>query len=255
MNLDYQKKILKNILHNFYDRDSYICCICKNKNNTIIGYSHTKRKRLLCRCGARERQRGLLYLIIFFTKLCIQKNINVLHTSPAFELSLIKLLKLINPNMNYITSDIKDNKCDILLNLTKIPNNHINQYDYIINIHLLEHLKEKKDVYIVLNNIYDLLKNNGIAIIAVPQDFNLNVDILEDPNADPNPDHWRKFGNKFIKLLNRFSKIEVIFDKNYKNITNVFIENNIEFKDLLLNIDRNNKESYVDGQVFYLCHK
>lgn len=241
-------------LLNIFDKDKFICCICKNPSGGHIGYSQTGRKRYLCRCGARERQRGLLFLILFHTEICKQKDINVIHTSPAFELSLIKLVKSINPSINYITSDIKDKNCDILVDLVNIPDEHINNYNYVINIHVLEHVRKKKDVYTVIDNIYNMLKDNGIAIIAVPQDFELDIDILEDPNADPNPDHWRKFGCKFVNLLNKFTKVEIVFDTNYDIIKKTFIRDKRQYKDLLLNTSRNNK-SYVDGQVFYICHK
>ena len=117
-----------------------------------------------------------------------------------------------------------------------------------------------------------MLKNNGIAIIAVPQDFKLNIDILEDPNADPNPDHWRKFGSKFINLLDRFKKVDTVFDTSFDTIKQRLIEDNKQFTDLFVDIDTSSqsypdcygyttedinkkKPSYVDGQVFYICHK
>lgn len=242
------------LLNLFNLNDKFICCMCKKPYGGYNSYSLTGRKRYLCRCGARERQRGLLFLILFFTKIPNTKNIKLLHTSPSFELSLIKIIKSLNPSIDYITSDIKDKSCDILIDLVNVPDEHINNYNYVINIHVLEHIREKKDVYIAITNIYNMLKNDGIAIIAVPQDFNLDVDILEDPNADPNPDHWRKFGCKFIDLLNIFTKVEIIYDTSFELINKKLTQDNRKFKDLLLNIDRKNK-SYVDGQVFYICHK
>ena len=254
MNIIKEQRKCLNLLNLFSTEDKFVCCVCKNPNGKQIGYSHTGRKRYLCRCGARERQRGLLFLILFFTEICNQKDTNLIHTSPAFELSLIKLIKSLNPSINYITSDIKDKNCDILLDLINVPDEHLNNYNYVINIHVLEHIRKKKDVYTVISNIYSMLKDGGKAIIAVPQDFNLDVDILEDPNADPNPDHWRKFGSKFVNLLDEFTKVEIVFDTNFDVIKKKLVRDNIQYKDLLLNTSRSSK-SYVDGQVFYICYK
>ena len=252
--LNQEQNICINLLNLFETEDKFICCVCKNPNGKQITYSQTGRKRYLCQCGARERQRGLLFLILFFTEICNQKDLKLIHTSPSFEQSIIKRVKSINPSINYITSDIKDKNCDILLDLVNVPDEHINNYNYVINIHVLEHLREKKDVYTVINNIRSMLKDDGIAIIAVPQDFKLDIDILEDPNADPNPDHWRKFGCKFVNLLDKFTKVEIVFDTKFDIQKNKLIRDNRQFKDLLLNISRNNV-SYVDGQVFYICYK
>tara|TARA_B100000767_G_scaffold274347_1_gene307038 strand:+ start:1048 stop:1824 length:777 start_codon:yes stop_codon:yes gene_type:complete len=249
-----EKKKCINFFNIFNKEDKFTCCICKNPNNIHIGYSSTGRKRYLCRCGARERQRGLLFLILFFTEICNQKDIKLLHTSPAFELSLINLVKSINPSINYLTSDIKDKSCNILLDLVNIQDEHINNYNYIINIHVLEHIRIKEDVFKVIDNIYSMLKDNGIAIIAVPQDFKLDIDILEDPNADPNPDHWRKFGCNFINLLDKFTKVELVFDTSFDIIKTKLITNDIQYKDLFLDMKREGYY-YADGQVFYICHK
>lgn len=248
------KKNCINLLNLYNTKKEFICCVCNNKKNMYVTYSNTGRKRLLCRCGTRERQRGLLFLILFHTEIFNKQNLNVLHTSPAFELNLIKLIKHHNPSLNYITSDIKDKTCDLLLDLVNIPQDKYNTYNYIINIHVLEHIRIKKNVYIVINNIYNMLTDRGKAIIAVPQDFKLDVDILEDPNADPNPDHWRKFGCKFVDLLNKFTKVEIIYDTSFKNINEKFIQNKKTYKDLFLD-KLKIINSYVDGQVFYICHK
>ena len=185
-----------------------------------------------------------------------RNNITVLYNAPAFEKTLIRLLKSFNKNMTYITSDIipvgSIHSGDIYLDLTNIDKEHYNKYDYIINIHVLEHLRKKEDVFVSIKNIYKMLSVNGIAIIAVPQDFKLDMEILEDPTADPNPDHWRKFGNKFINLLDIFSKIEIILDTNFDIITSN-LPSKYEYKDIFFNLKRN--KNYADGQVFYLCHK
>lgn len=248
------KKNCINLLNLYNNKKEFICCVCNNKKNMYVTYSSTGRKRLLCRCGTRERQRGLLFLILFHTEIFQQQNLHILHTSPAFELNLIRLIKHHNPSLNYITSDFKDKTCDLLLDLANIPQEKYNTYNYIINIHVLEHIRIKKDVYIVINNIYNMLKDRGKAIIAVPQDFTLDVDILEDPNADPNPDHWRKFGYKFVDLLNQFTKVEIIFDTNFEIVKNKLIKNSRQYTDLFLDVKRDG-DCYADAQVFYICHK
>lgn len=253
-NINELKQNCINVLQQYNKHGEFTCCVCNIKSNSFISYSETGRKRLLCRCGTRERQRGLLFLILFHTDIFNEQNLKILHTSPAFELNLIRLINNYNPSINYITSDIKDTTCDLLLDLVNVPEGKYNTYNYIINIHVLEHIRDKKDVYAVINNIHNMLKDDGKAIIAVPQDFKLDVDILEDPTADSNPDHWRKFGCKFIDLLNKFTKVEIIYDTSFDNINEKFTKNKKVYTDLFLNnIEITN--TYVDGQVYYICHK
>lgn len=243
-----------NILNQYYFKKDFICCVCNNKKNSYIYCGPGRTRRILCKCGTRERHRGLLFLILFHTNILNDQNLKILHTSPEFEFSLINLIKKHNPSINYITSDIKDKRCDLKLDLVNVTQKEYNNYDYIINIHVLEHIRYKKDLFIVINNIYKMLKDQGKAIIAVPQDCKLDVDILEDPRADPNPDHWRKFGCKFINLLNEFTKVEIVFDTTFDIIKNKFTKDSKQFKDLFLDMKREGA-SYADHQIFYICYK
>ena len=245
------KQHAKNILEKFYESEQFTCCICDRNDCAVICYSQSGRKRILCRCGARERQRGLYYTLLFNTDICNGSH-TVLHTSPAFEHSLIHKIRTINPQLVYTTSDIKDVTCDTLLDLTNIGDEHCNAYNYIINIHVLEHLRKKQDVFTVIANLRRMLKVGGTLIIAVPQDINLDLEILEDPNADPNPDHWRKFGNKFINLLKDFSSCNAYRDTSCEKSTSKLIDQ--VHNDIFLGLQKNNYK-YADGQIFYVCKK
>ena len=60
MNLEIEKQNNLEIINNYFNNNIFKCCICKNINNLTFSYSSTGRKRFLCKCGAKERQRSLI---------------------------------------------------------------------------------------------------------------------------------------------------------------------------------------------------
>jgi len=234
-------------------RGRFRCCLCGKGPSPRMALARLLGRRMICDCGGRERQRGLYTVIIFHTDLLTRDGAKVLHTSPAFERSLIQRVRSLNPSLDYLTSDLKDEGADLLLDLADIDRSFERRFDFIINLHVLEHLREGEQVPACIDNLRRMLKAGGILILGVPQDWELDAAVLEDPSADPNWEHYRKFGARFVELLGSFSRVEVLLDTRQREIADRLTDLGYEPKDIFLGIANERLKRYADAQVFYLC--
>ena len=108
--------------------------------------------------------------------------------------------KFFNSSNKFIKSDIIQKSGYLYIDVTKMD--YKQKFDIIICISVLEHVYDVKEA---VNNIFNALKKNGVAIIQVPCMYPLH----DEPN-----DFWiftehslRKLTNKFTKIIIKHSNI------------------------------------------------
>jgi len=188
----------------FYRGNTYYCNCCnrsfrkfKPKGNTLV-----QRANAECPyCGSLERIRNLLFYLENETDL-LTGNYSLLHFAP--ENSLLPIFRK-NKNLDYITADINPNMAEYQIDIMNIlyPDN---SFDYIICFHVLGHVPDEKKA---IEELFRVLKTNGIALIATLIDLN-NPHTFETAEADTpqkrlqyysEPDLLRLHGTDFGERL------------------------------------------------------
>jgi len=69
---------------------------------------------------------------------------------------------------NCLHSDINESKLkeSYYYDITKIDNNLLNKFDFVVNISTIEHLNSSKDMILAIQNLYDQLKPTGYLILT-----------------------------------------------------------------------------------------
>jgi SAM-dependent methyltransferase len=151
-------------------------------------------------CGSTDRER---HLFMFFDKINLWEKITnskILHFAPEKNLSI--KIESLNPHL-YIKGDLNNIYENIKkIDATKIPYDN-ETFDFVICNHVLEHISN----YIsALNEIYRVLKPNGIAILQTPyskllsrnfEDGNINTD-EQRQYFYGEPDHYRIFSENHL---------------------------------------------------------
>lgn len=173
-------------------------------------------------CNSYPRMRQMWYWLYNDFKINEKKDIRILHVAP--EESVSKILKSYS-GVEYICIDkhcagyrypsyVKDG--DILC--TNFPDNF---FDIVICNHVLEHIKDDKTA---IREIYRILKKEGLAILMVPIDYDLNKTDEEDEKEFLSPsereqrfgqyDHVRQYGIDYFKRLQEtgFEVKRIIYD-------------------------------------------
>ena len=169
----------------FYKGNNFFCPICKFKASKFLSYgkdyeaikkfkiiSMGFRKNAICpNCFSKDRERLLfLFFSYFKNKLYINENSSILHFSPEKTLTNYFFRKHFT---NYKTSDFFDKKANFKIDLENTLN-HEKKYDLIICNHVLEHIHNDSQA---LDNINNLLKNGGHAILLTPYSELIDDDI------------------------------------------------------------------------------
>ena len=130
-----------------------------------------------------------------------------------------------NLNWNYKTFDLKSPLADIKGDITNLSFKN-NTFDLIICNHVLEHIADDKSA---MSEIYRVLKKDGMGILQVPIDNNLEK-TYEDSSIVSKKDRTKHFGQyDHVRVYGRDYKdrLENIgFIVNFINYTDE-IENNL----------------------------
>lgn len=165
--------IFRFILYQFYRGKNFQCNICKKELRLFI---HIDNDDKLCPyCGSLSRNRRLFSIL---DSVFLKNGLRILDFSPSR--CLYRVLKN-NSDISYESTDLSgDFLSDHKYDITSIDS-HDNIYDLVICYHILEHIE--KD-YQAIQELYRVLKHNGICIIQTPfkndkiyEDFTIKSEI------------------------------------------------------------------------------
>lgn len=181
------------------------------KEQDIIGAGY--RKNALCpRCHSIDRERLLYYYFKYKTNIFFN-NYMLLHVAPEKHLQLIlKDLK----NIEYISCDLNSPHVAIKADLVNICFK-ADLFDIIICCHVLEHIPNDLKA---MQEIYRILKSDGLAILQVPISLSLN-ETYEEPtiktpgereNAFGQADHVRLYATDYKTRLEKIGFIVEVYN-------------------------------------------
>ena len=150
------------ILRIIFRGKKYTDPIDDSNYSKFLSYGYkTVRKNALCPGTLSLERHRLLWLYLDRETNFLSSNLKVLHVAPE-QVFYKKFKKL--KNWEYFTFDLNSPIADIKGDL--ISTNFKDEYfDLIICNHVLEHIEDDKSA---LNEIYRILKYNGISILQVP---------------------------------------------------------------------------------------
>ncbi len=179
------------------------------------GYEQQRENVLSPSTLSLERHR-LLWLYLknktdFFTS-----KKSVLHFAP--EQAFYKRFRRLS-NIDYTTTDLNSPLADVKADICNLPFND-NQYDFILCNHVLEHIPDDTKA---MQELYRILKPNGVAILQIPQDLSREHTFEDDTITDPKErakifgqyDHVRIYGRDYFNKLRSigFNVIEADYTK------------------------------------------
>ena len=199
--------IIYSFLHNFriiyYKGKKFTCPICNYQASSFLAYGTDNeaikkykiipmgyRKNVLCpKCYSKDRER-LIYLFIktLLNNKLLNYNSKIIHFAPEIAIEKNFFRKNFN---NYLTADIASDKVDFNLDLQNFNFTQSN-FDLVICNHVLEHIED--DVK-ALENIFNLLKPGGFAILQVPFS-NLIIKDFSLANLNSKKDRLKYYGQE-----------------------------------------------------------
>ncbi len=219
------KQALKRIQHIFLNINPIkenFCCLCNAKVGTWLPYKGGWKKapilmktldiigsdldNFTCRsCGSHDRER---HLWLYLQESGIQDEIKdsyILHFAPEIHLSA--KLNSLKPK-KYIKADLYPKFSDIeKIDMLSIPYDD-NTFNFVIANHVLEHVP---NYHKALQEIYRVLKTNGLAILQTPysnvlkntwEDIGIETD-KQRLQAYGQEDHMRLFGKDIINEITK----------------------------------------------------
>ncbi len=150
----------------------------------------------------------------------LDNNINLIKNRKiilfAPEQGMEKWLK--RNNIPYKSADLYRKNVELQLDITDIELKS-NSVDGIICNHILEHVYDYNNA---IDEVYRVLKENGIFIVSVPIDINkkMTFEVQTKNNEERRTiygqaDHYRNFGTNFIEILKKYKfKVEEINGDN-----------------------------------------
>jgi SAM-dependent methyltransferase len=167
------------------------------------GYENQRNNVLSPSSLSLERHR-LLWLYLqnetdFFTAKTKKK---ILHFAP--EQAFYKLFRN-QKNIDYTTTDLLSPLADVKADICNLPFQD-NQYDVILCNHVLEHIPDDTKA---MQELYRVLKPNGMAILQIPQDLSRATTFSDDSIVDQKErakifgqyDHVRIYGRDYFDKL------------------------------------------------------
>ena len=122
-------------------------------------------------------------------------------------------------NIDYTTTDLNSPLADVKADICNLPFND-NQYDFILCNHVLEHIPDDTKA---MQELYRILRPNGVAILQIPQDLSREHTFEDDTITDPKErakifgqyDHVRIYGRDYFNKLRSigFNVIEADYTK------------------------------------------
>ena len=207
------------ILRIIFHGKKYTDPIDGSNYSKFLSYGYkTIRKNALCPGTLSLERHRLLWLYLEKETNFLNSNLKVLHVAPE-QVFYKKFKKL--KNWEYFTFDLNSPIADIKGDLTS-TNFKDESFDLIICNHVLEHIEDDKSA---LNEIYRILKYNGISILQVPTNVKRKNTFEDSSIKSKNQrekyfgqyDHVREYGLDFkdrveqagfeVEMINYSTKI------------------------------------------------
>ena len=207
------------ILRIIFHGKKYTDPIDDSNYSKFLSYGYkTVRKNALCPGTLSLERHRLLWLYLEKETNFLNSNLKVLHVAPE-QVFYKKFKKL--KNWEYFTFDLNSPIADIKGDLTS-TNFKDESFDLIICNHVLEHIEDDKSA---LNEIYRILKYNGISILQVPTNVKRKNTFEDSSIKSKNQrekyfgqyDHVREYGLDFkdrveqagfeVEMINYSTKI------------------------------------------------
>ena len=202
------------------------------------GYGSQRQNALSPSTLSLERHR-LLWLYL--------KNETNFFTSPKKVLHLAPEQCFINrfkkqKNLDYITADLYSPIVDVKADILDLPFDD-NSFDVVFFFFFLEHIEDDTKA---MQELYRVLKPNGIGIFQVPQDLNLEK-TYEDFSITSAEERTKHFG--------QYDHVRV-YGKDYFNRLRAvgFIVNEVDYTKTLNN-ELVNKYCLPKGEILPVCYK
>jgi SAM-dependent methyltransferase len=200
------------ILGVVYRGNEVTCPICEKSFRKFLPYGRINpRPNALCpNCQSLERHR-LIWLYLKEKSDFFNRKLHILHIAP--EACFISRLEKIHGE-GYITADIESPLAKVKMDIHKIPFGE-NTFDVVLCNHVLEHVDD--DIK-AMSEIARVLKPHGFSILQVPffapvPDVTYEDKSITDPRAREKAfgqdDHVRKYGNDYLKRIERSGMIAV----------------------------------------------
>lgn len=173
--------------------NSYYCVCCNHSFSKFLkkGNGIEFRNNAVCPCcGSLERTR-LLYLYLKNETEIFNNEPKILHIAPE-----IALKKHFLKNSNYYDADINPNLAKHQMDITSI-NFEDNTFDFIICSHVLGNISDENKA---INELYRVLKKNGIILVLSLIDPNLEV-TLENKLISTEEEKLKTYGEKDLQRL------------------------------------------------------
>ena len=201
------------ILRIIFRGKKYTDPIDDSNYSKFLSYGYkTVRKNALCPGTLSLERHRLLWLYLDRETDFLNSNLKVLHVAPE-QVFYKKFKKL--KNWEYFTFDLNSPIADIKGDLTS-TNFKDESFDLIICNHVLEHIEDDKSA---LNEIYRILKYNGISILQVPMNVKRKNTFEDSSIKSKNQrekyfgqyDHVREYGLDFKDRVEQAGfKVEMI---------------------------------------------
>ena len=195
--------LVRPILIFFYKGTKFIDPIDGKGFRKLLPYGYGKqRENALSPSTLSLERHRLMWLYLkdetdFFTS---QKK--VLHMAP--EQCFINRFKKLK-NLDYITADLYSPIVDVKADILNLPFDD-NSFDIVFCNHVLEHIKDDKKA---MQELYRVLKPNGMGIFQIPQDLSLDKTYEDFSITSPEErtkhfgqyDHVRIYGKDYFNKL------------------------------------------------------
>ena len=165
------------------------------------GYGVQRQNALSPSTLSLERHR-LLWLYLKNETRFFTDKIKVLHFAP--EQAFYKRFKRLQ-NLDYTTTDLNSPLADVKADICDLPFND-NTFDFILCNHVLEHIPDDTKA---LQELFRVLKPEGLGIFQIPQDLSREITFEDDTITDKKErakifgqyDHVRVYGRDYFDKL------------------------------------------------------
>lgn len=245
---DIQIKImaLESMLSDIYDsvvNNKKICPICKNEVRVFLPFGVKIRPDAMCpECRSLERHRALwLYLEKNPKIFSGNQQLKILHFAPE-RIFYNKISKM--ENVDYYPVDYNPDYPGIRMQVDITDIQFENEFfDVIICNHVLEHIIDEKKA---INELYRVLKANGLALLNSPIDQGREV-TLEEPDYNTSELREKYYGQSdHVRLYGRDYKMRL-------EESGFLVEETFPNKEYSKSERR--KYGLIENEAIYLCKK